>query len=62
MKWHETSCTYLAEFKSYGPGSYVMRASWVKPGIITNAAPFRPEAFLQASTFFNSTTNLPTRV
>ncbi|CAI7748045.1 unnamed protein product [Closterium sp. NIES-53] len=47
------SCVYYAEKGSTGPGARTSRASWVHPGIISDASQFDPEPFVDLSTWLD---------
>ncbi|CAI5995899.1 unnamed protein product [Closterium sp. NIES-64] len=47
------SCHYYAEKGSTGPGAASKRASWAKPGIISDAKQFGPQPFLELSKWLN---------
>ncbi|GJP45374.1 hypothetical protein CLOM_g4771 [Closterium sp. NIES-68] len=47
------SCHYYAEKGSTGPGAASKRVSWAKPGIISDAKQFGPQAFLELSKWLN---------
>ncbi|CAI5476087.1 unnamed protein product [Closterium sp. Yama58-4] len=47
------SCVYYAEKGSTGPGYAATRASWVHPGIISDASQFDPEPFVDLSSWLD---------
>ncbi|CAI7851504.1 unnamed protein product, partial [Closterium sp. NIES-54] len=47
------SCVYYAEKGSTGPGNAASRASWVHPGIISDASQFDPEPFVDLSSWLD---------
>ncbi|GJP81230.1 hypothetical protein CLOP_g11395 [Closterium sp. NIES-67] len=47
------SCLYYAEKGSTGPGYSASRASWVHPGIISDASQFDPEPFVDLSSWLD---------
>ncbi|CAI5983281.1 unnamed protein product [Closterium sp. NIES-65] len=47
------SCVYYAEKGSTGPGYAASRASWVHPGIISDASQFDPEPFVDLSSWLD---------
>ncbi|GJP45373.1 hypothetical protein CLOM_g4770 [Closterium sp. NIES-68] len=47
------SCVYYAEKGSTGPGARTSRASWVHPGIISDASQFDPEPFVDLSSWLD---------
>ncbi|CAI5992400.1 unnamed protein product [Closterium sp. NIES-64] len=47
------SCVYYAEKGSTGPGARTSRASWVHPGIISDASKFDPEPFVELSSWLD---------